>query len=162
MTTDATATAQGVAESTNGMQLLCPSFEYLERAYGEAALGLPPSAPAVIAMTPSAVDTSLAPDGKHVLYIWAQNHPYTLSNGETWADIREHEAQKCLDVVTRYAPNMRDAIEGTYIKSPVDLEEIGGLLRGNLMHVDMTIDQMFMFRPLPELAGYRTPLPASI
>ena len=27
------------------------------------------------------------------------------------------------------------------------------------MHVDMSLDQMFMLRPLPELAYYRTPVP---
>ena len=149
----------GVEDCHSGMQLLCPSFDYLQQAYHEAALGLPPTAPAVIAMTPSAIDPTLAPDGKQVLYIWAQNHPYDLRNGETWEAIREREAQKCLDVVARFAPNMRDAIEGVYIKSPRDLEEIGGLIKGHLMHIDMSIDQMFMFRPLPELSGYRTPLP---
>ena len=33
-----------------------------------------------------------------------------------------------------------------------------GLLRGNVMHVEMSLDQMFFFRPLPELASYRTPV----
>jgi phytoene dehydrogenase-like protein len=28
----------------------------------------------------------------------------------------------------------------------------------NVMHVEMLIDQMFMFRPIPELARYETPL----
>jgi len=27
------------------------------------------------------------------------------------------------------------------------------------MHIDMSLDQMFMFRPLPELSGYRTTIP---
>jgi phytoene dehydrogenase-like protein len=142
----------------SGMQLLCPSMDYLLRAYGEADLGLPPSKPAVIAMTPSAIDPTLAPPGKHVLYIWAQTHPYRLSNGENWDDIRKREADKCLQVVEDFAPGIKDQIIGEYIKSPVDLEKIGGLVRGNLMHVDMSIGQMFMFRPLPELANYRTPL----
>src|SRR5437868_14040728 len=30
--------------------------------------------------------------------------------------------------------------------------------RGNNMHIDMSLDQMFMFRPLPELSQYRTPI----
>ncbi len=142
----------------SGMQLLCPSMNYLLKTYGEAELGLPPSRPAVIAMTPSAKDSSLAPEGKHVLYFWAQTHPYKLSNGENWDDIRKREADKCLQVLEDFAPGIKEHILGEYIKSPVDLERIGGLLRGNLMHVDMSINQMFMFRPLPELSNYRTPL----
>jgi phytoene dehydrogenase-like protein len=46
----------------------------------------------------------------------------------------------------------------TYLKSPVDLQEENGLIRGHLMHLDMALDQLFMFRPLPELANYRTPI----
>ncbi len=145
-------------EHHRGMQLLCPSMDYLLRTYGQAELGQPPTRPAVIAMTPSAVDPSLAPPGKHVLYIWAQTHPYRLSNGENWAEIKQREADKCLQVVEDFAPGIKEAVVGQYIKSPVDLEEIGGLVRGNLMHIDMSIGQMFMFRPLPELANYRTPL----
>jgi phytoene dehydrogenase-like protein len=142
----------------SGMQLLCPSMDYLMQAYHEAELGGPPSRPAVIAMTPGAVDNTLAPAGKQVLYLWAQTHPYRLSNGEKWEEIRQREADKCLQVVEEFAPGIKEHIIGEYIKSPVDLEEIGGLVRGNLMHVDMSIGQMFMFRPLPELANYRTPL----
>lgn len=142
----------------NGMQLLCPSYDYLLQTYAEAELGHPPTKPAVIAMTPSVIDPTLAQPGKHVLYLWAQTHPYRLSNGEDWAAIRQREADKCLQVVDDFAPGIKDAIIGQYIKSPPDLEEIGGLVRGNLMHVDMSIGQMFMFRPLPELANYRTPI----
>jgi phytoene dehydrogenase-like protein len=145
-------------EHHRGMQLLCPSYDYLLKAYAESELGQPPTKPAVIAMTPSTIDPSLAPPGQHVLYIWAQTHPYRLSNGENWDDIKQREADKCLQVVDDFAPGIKNAVVGQYIKSPVDLEEIGGLVQGNLMHVDMSIGQMFMFRPLPELANYRTPL----
>ncbi len=145
-------------EHHRGMQLLCPSMEYLKEVYAEAERGCPPTQPAVIAMTPSVVDSGLAPPGKHVMYIWAQNHPYRLANGENWADIRQREADQCLEVVEQFAPGIRDAVLGQYLKSPVDLEEINGLLRGNLMHVDMSIGQMFFWRPVRELANYRTPV----
>ena len=156
-TRDANGIVQpGLAHS--GMQLLCPSMDYLLQTYAEAELGLPPSRPAVIAMTPGTIDPTLAPAGKQVLYIWAQTHPYQLSNGENWDEIKKREADKCLQVIEDFAPGIKEHIIGEYIKSPLDLERIGGLVRGNLMHVDMSIGQMFMFRPLPELANYRTPL----
>jgi phytoene dehydrogenase-like protein len=142
----------------NGMQLLSPSTEYLQRTYDEAKRGLPPSKPAVIAMTPGVIDDTLTPPGKQVLYIWAQTHPYRLLNGERWEQIREREAEKCLQVVEEYAPGFRQKVEGIYIKTPKDLEQINGLVQGNLMHVDMSIEQMFFFRPTRELSGYRTPV----
>ncbi|NWJ44273.1 MAG: NAD(P)/FAD-dependent oxidoreductase [Chloroflexi bacterium] len=142
----------------NGMQLLCPSTEYLAQAYRDAEKGLPPTRPAVIAMTPSAIDDTLAPAGKNVLYLWAQTHPYQLSNGENWDEIKKREADKCLQVVEDYAPGIKAKIVGEYIKSPLDIERIGGMVRGNLMHVDMSLKQMFHLRPLGELSNYHTPV----
>ena len=53
---------------------------------------------------------------------------------------------------------MRGAILDRFIQTPLDLERRLGLLRGNVMHVEMSLDQMFFFRPIPELASYRTPV----
>jgi len=44
------------------------------------------------------------------------------------------------------------------VQTPLDLERRIGLRRGNVMHLEMSIDQMFCLRPLPELSGYRTPV----
>jgi phytoene dehydrogenase-like protein len=82
-----------------------------------------------------------------------------LTSGERWDDIAEREADKLYDLVCRYAPNMRGKLIDRYIQTPVEIERRLGLLRANVMHVEMSLDQMFMFRPLPELASYRTPIP---
>jgi phytoene dehydrogenase-like protein len=142
----------------NGLQLLCPTAEYLEQIYRDAEKGVPPTRPAVIAMTPGVLDDTLAPAGKHLLYLWAQTHPYKLSNGENWDEIKKREADKCLQVVEEFAPGIKNQVISEYIKSPLDIERIGGLLRGNLMHVDMSMSQMFNLRPMRELANYRTPI----
>ncbi|PTM15650.1 MAG: NAD(P)/FAD-dependent oxidoreductase [Bacteroidetes bacterium] len=142
----------------NGMQLLAPSLEYMHRAIGDYQKKRPPEDPAVLAMTFSKVDPDVAKDGKHTLFAWAQWHPYELAGGLKWDDIREKEAQKIYDVVTRYAPNMKDKLIDWYIQSPLDIERKHGLLRGNVMHVEMNVDQMFMFRPLPEMSQYETPI----
>jgi phytoene dehydrogenase-like protein len=110
-------------------------------------------------MTPSAVDPTITPPGKHSLYIWAQYHPYNLTNGQSWDDIREREADRLLETLSEYAPNIASSVTHRYIQSPLDIERNLGMLRGNIMHLDMSLDQMFMFRPLPELSSYRTPIP---
>ncbi len=140
-----------------GLQLLCPSIEYLNQAFADFSKGVPSEHPAALVMTFSAVDETLAPQGKHTMFVWGQYFPYELSNGETWDAIAEREADKLIDVVARYAPNVPDAIIDRYIQTPLSLERDLGLLRGNVMHVEMDIDQMFLFRPLPELSTYRTP-----
>lgn len=141
----------------SAMQLLCPSPEYLESSYRDFLAGCPPREPSVLAMTFSAIDPTLAPPGKHTLFTWAQYHPYELRNGENWDAIAEREADKLYDLVCRYAPNMKGKLIGRYIQTPLEIERKLGLLRANVMHIEMSIDQMFFWRPLPELAGYRVP-----
>lgn len=145
-------------ESHHGLQLLSPSMGHVRRAYEDYLRGEPARDPAVIAMTFSAIDPDVAPPGKHTVFLWAQYFPYELSGGRQWDDIRESAADSILEVLYRYAPNMRGKIIDRFIQSPLDLERRIGLLRGNVMHVEMSFDQMFAFRPLPELAGYRTPI----
>lgn len=145
-------------ESHHGLQLLSPSMNYVRRAYEDYLRGEPSREPAVIAMTFSAIDPDVAPPGKHTVFLWAQYFPYKLSDGRHWDDIRESVADSILEVLYRYAPNMRGKIIDRFIQSPLDLERRIGLLHGNVMHVEMSFDQMFFFRPLPELARYRTPI----
>ncbi len=144
--------------SHHGLQLLCPSMNYVRRAYEDYLRGEPSHDPAVIAMTFSAIDPDVAPPGKHTVFLWSQYFPYELAHGQQWDDIREQVADNILEVLYRYAPNMRGAIIDRFIQSPLDLERRIGLPHGNVMHVEMSFDQMFFFRPLPELARYRTPL----
>lgn len=152
---------QGPAECHHAMQLICPSVEYLQRAYDDAKRGYPARQPALVVMTPSAVDPSIVPPGKHSLYVWAQYHPYELADGEHWDGVREREANRLLRTLSEYAPNIPVDVRKLphhYIQTPLDLERNLGLLRGNIMHLDMSLDQMFMFRPLPELTYYKTPI----
>jgi phytoene dehydrogenase-like protein len=146
------------AECHRGLQLLCPSIEFLEKAYADYLNGIPSQNPCALAMTFSAVDPTLAPEGKHTLFIWGQYYPYQLSNGKAWQEIQNEEAEKLINFVNSYAPNVKDSIIDYFVQSPVDLEQRIGLLRGNVMHLEMDIDQMFLFRPLPELSNYRTPI----
>ncbi len=142
----------------NGMQLLAPSRQYLEDAIADYYRKQPPEQPAVLAMTFSKIDPDVAPSGGHTLFAWAQWHPYELRDGGSWDEIREREADKIYEVVCRYAPNMEGKLIERYIQTPLDIERRHGMLRGNVMHLEMTLDQMFMFRPTPELSRYETPI----
>ena len=147
----------GTKDYQTSLQLLCPSVDYLNSSHRDFMFGLPPQKPSVVAMSFSSLDPTLAPEGKHVLFTWGQYHPYELGNGENWDAIREREADKLYDLVCQYAPNMRGKMIARYIQSPLDIERTLGLLRANVMHLEMSLDQMFMFRPLPELSEYKVP-----
>jgi phytoene dehydrogenase-like protein len=147
-----------VKEYHSSLQLLCPSIDQLNESFRDFSAGRPPAKPSVVAMTFSAIDPTLAPEGKHTLFTWGQYHPYELRNGENWDAIAEREADKLYDLVCQYAPNMKGKMIARYIQTPLAIERELGLLRANVMHVEMSLDQMFFFRPLPELAAYKTPL----
>ncbi len=140
------------------IQLIAPSRTFLRKAHGDFNAGLPPERPAVLAMTFSAFDDTIAPPGKHNVTVWGQWHPYELSNGEHWDAIAQREGDKLVAAVDAAAPGFADAVEQVHVQTPLELERELGLRRGNVMHVEMALDQMFAWRPLPELAGYRTPV----
>jgi phytoene dehydrogenase-like protein len=145
------------AETYRALQLLAPSRHALRKAHGEWSAGLPPTEPAALAMTFSAFDDTLAPTGKHNVTVWGQWHPYALSNGEKWDDIAEREGTKLVAAVDRVAPGFASCVDKMHVQTPLDLERELGLRQGQVMHVDMALDSMFLWRPTPELAGYRVP-----
>lgn len=140
------------------MQFICPSLDYLEHAYGDYLKGQPSREPGLIVMTWSAADKTLAPAGKHVMFVWAQYYPYELADGASWDDIAEQESDRILSTLAAYAPNVKDAVIGQLIETPLYLERTLGLLRGNVMHLEMSVDQMFMLRPALSMSSYRAPV----
>ena len=153
-----TPEGESAAPHHRAMQFICPDMAYLERAYADYLAGRPSQQPALISMTWTAVDATLAPPGKHVMFLWGQYFPYALANGENWDDIAGREADRMLDTLARYAPNVRDAVIDRLIETPLYLERTLGLLRGNVMHIDMSVDQMFMLRPALTMSNYRGPV----
>ncbi len=146
------------APQHTALQFICPDLDYLERAYGDYLAKRPAQDPALIAMTFSAVDPTLAPQGKHTLFLWGQYYPYELASGESWDDIAQCQADRMLATLAQYAPNVTDAVIDQLIETPLYLEQELGLLRGNVMHLEMSIDQMFMMRPALTMSNYRGPL----
>jgi phytoene dehydrogenase-like protein len=147
-------------EALNGMQLLCPSLEYLEAAFRDYDAGIPSQNPAALGMTFTKLDPSLAPPDKHLVYLWAQYYPFERSDGRIWdAEAEQEEGAKLEELLYTYAPNMRGTVEARFTQTPLDLQTRIGLRQGNVMHLEMSLDQMFTLRPLPELSAYRTPIP---
>jgi len=60
--------------------------------------------------------------------------------------------------VDRYAPNFARSVLGRVSLSPADLEEKFGLLRGDIMHGTMSLDQLWSARPILGHADYRAPI----
>jgi len=136
---------------------ICPSIEYVERAWDDAKYGRPSQNPLLEMTCPTIYDPSLAPPGKHIMGIFLQYAPYTLRDA-TWDELREPYGDRILDVISEYAPNMKNAVRERQVLSPLDLERRFGIAGGNIFHGEMSLDQMFVFRPVAGWARYKTPV----
>lgn len=136
---------------------VCPSMDYMDRAWEDAAGGRPSEHPMLEITIPTAYDDSIAPAGKHIMCIFAQYAPYKL-RGANWDDIKESFADRCINELAAFAPNIHNAIIHRQVISPLDLEREYSLTGGNIFHGEMTVDQLFCMRPVAGWAQYRTPI----
>jgi len=136
---------------------LAPSIDYLEKAYDEAKRGHPSQEPFLEFVLQSANDPTVAPPGMHTLTISAKFGPFDLKAG-SWDTDAERFAERILDVLERYAPNIRKAIVARQWRTPLDMEREYGLTRGDVFHGAILPHQMFSFRPVPGWSSYRTPI----
>ena len=136
---------------------ICPSIDYVERAWDDAKYGRASQRPLLELTIPTMYDPSLAPPGKHIMGIFLQYAPYTLREG-TWDELREPFGDRVISLIEEYAPNIRQLIEHRQVLSPLDLERRFGITGGNIFHGEMSLDQMFLMRPIAGWARYRTPI----
>jgi phytoene dehydrogenase-like protein len=135
---------------------LCPSVDYLERAWQDAVRGRPAEGPYVEVEVPSTVDPSLTDDGATVMTMFTQYGPHRERD---WPDgAREAYARRCLDIVAEHAPNVPDAVVHYEVLAPPDLERVFGLVDGSIFQGEQGLDQMAFMRPSPLLAQYATPV----
>jgi len=135
---------------------ICPSIDYLERAWQDACLGKPAEHPYVEAELPSAVDTTLTDDGRWVMTMFTQYGP---PNEEGWKPgDRERYGETCIEQLTQFAPNLKDSVLEYEVLAPPDLERIFGLQGGSIFQGEQGLDQMAFMRPHPEMAQYATPV----
>jgi len=138
--------------------IICPSIEYLERAWDAAKYGRWSERPMLDCVIPTTKDDSLAPEGKHVLTAFVQYAPYGLAEGMSWAEERDALGDRVIETIAEHAPNVPDAVVHRQVVTPLDLEERYGLVGGNIFHGEMSLDQLFFLRPVPQAGTYRTPI----
>lgn len=149
-----------------GSALIADSVPQVEIAHTDPTIGrIPIDDPSMYMVVPSLLDPSLAPEGQHTL--WMEFFvPYQIAGAEGtglkgtgWTeDLKNQVADRVLDKLAEYTPNLKSSIIARHIESPPELERRIGVSKGNYYHLDMSFDQMMFFRPLPELANYKTPI----
>jgi phytoene dehydrogenase-like protein len=141
----------------HGLQLLVHDRRQLHGAHGAAMAGELPPTPVVLAMSLSSLDPGSVPAGQQQVSLWAQWHPYALSGGRSWDGVGEAEGDRIVAEMDAHAPGFADSVLHRLVQTPLDLERELGLRGGNVMHVEMSLESQMLFRPTPELSGYRVP-----
>lgn len=149
-----------------GTVLIADSVRHVEKAHALCVMGeIPDEDPSIYVDVPTMLDPSMAPEGKHTLWI-EFFAPYQIAgkegtglNGTGWTDeLKNKVADRVIDKLAQYAPNIKKSILARRVESPAELGERLGSYKGNYYHLDMTLDQMIFLRPLPEIANYTTPI----
>ena len=132
---------------------ICPSIDYLERAWQDATRGVPAEAPYIEVEVPSAIDPTLTDDDSVVLTMFTQYGPHAEAD---WKEgDREAYAQRCFDDPGRARAQRADAIVHYEVLAPPDLERIFGLEGGSIFQGEQGLDQMAFMRPCPRAGALR-------
>ena len=149
--------SSGLAEHHTGSVEMAPTMEYIEAAFQDARAGRPSLMPFSDGVIPTTLDTTLNPDGTHIMSLFTQWVP------AAWADAPHTEeldayADRLIDLYDQVAPGFKASILHRDIVGPHEMEQEYGLLGGNIFHGELSLEQLFHMRPAPGYADYRTPI----
>ncbi|AGE70871.1 phytoene desaturase family protein [Sulfolobus acidocaldarius] len=133
-------------------QLIMPSIDYIEKAYTDARSIGYSKRPWLSLNIPSTLDPTLAPSGKYVFNIFGQYIVYGYDDEAK----KQELLQNVLDSLREFAPNFKP-IQLEFL-TPKDIEARFGMMGGNIFHLDMTPDQLYVFRPAIGYSRYKTPI----
>lgn len=119
----------------------------------DVARGKLPERPFLLSGQQSVADPTRAPAGKHTAWAYTHTPP-----GVDWEAERESFADVVERHVERFAPGFRDMILARHVMAPDDFERrdenlVGGDVGGGSYAMDQLI-----FRPVPSLNPYSTPV----
>ena len=135
---------------------ICPSTTYYRKSVEDAMAGKVSAAPIFDIQIPTVYDTSIAPQGKHIVSMWIRYEP-VHPKGSTWDELRQGEGERLIDLFTEYAPNFRKSVTDWLLLTPVDIERRLNITDGNYHHTNHAPGQLLGNR-LFSRGGYRTPI----
>ncbi|MFI5122788.1 MAG: phytoene desaturase family protein [Vicinamibacteria bacterium] len=147
----------GVQPYHRGIVEVNPWVAAMDAGQADARAGRPAADPHVELCFPTVHDPSLAPAGKHVVTIDVNSQPYTLAEG-SWDELRVPVADRAIEKLGAYFPNLPGSIIERQVLAPPDLEALLGIWGGHALHGEMAFDQLFNLRPVRGWADYRTPI----
>jgi len=147
----------GLNEEQLGNRLLvAPTMKYVEHAFNHSKYGEYSEKPVLEISIPSMHNSSLAPDGHHVMSVNVAFVPYALDGG--WDEQKTTLAYRVISQLGEYSKNLKSLVVDHEFLTPQDIEANFGAVQGHWHHGELTIHQSFMMRPLHGAAQYDTPI----
>lgn len=147
----------GLSEAElEGRLLIAPSSARVDKAFNPAKYGEYSPEPVMEITIPTFRDRSMAPAGAHVLSAIVQYAPSDLRGG--WNEAKAAFTDVVLDRIAAFAPTIRQHVIHMELLTPADLQAIHGVTGGHWHHVELSLDNFLMLRPVPGYAQYRAPV----
>jgi phytoene dehydrogenase-like protein len=139
-------------------------------ACAQSRAGLLPAEPTIVCGQPTTLDPSRAPEGAAILWIQLQEVPYRargdaageidVGDGAWTTELENAYADRIVAGLARQIENLPEAIAGRAILSPTELERRNpSFVRGDIYAGATTLDQSYLWRPLPGYGSHTTPVP---
>ncbi len=139
----------------NGLQSHVDTVEQLRRGFLSAEARRLPDPPATYCFTPSVYDDSLAPTGKHTVYLACPCAPFDVEGG--WEEHAEGFADAMVEQVEQHAPGFRASISARTVRTPTLMAQELRWPGAHPMHLDISLDQLAFMRPTRRLSGHTVP-----
>jgi phytoene dehydrogenase-like protein len=149
---------------------LVDGLDGVSRAVNEAERGLLPARGTIALGQPAALDPGRVPAGRGQLWIQILELPGRIKGDAAgqiaippdgrWTEVvREAYADRIVDRICAQLPGLRESILARRVLSPADLEHINvNLVGGDPYGGACSLDQMLVWRPLPGMGDFKTPV----
>jgi len=113
----------------------------------------------LLAATPTLADPSRAPEGMHTLKLLGPQS-WATPEGRSWEEVKAQVADRWLDHLRRFAPNLTDEkILARLVRSPEDIEHANEhMIHGTFHGGDRSYAFSGKLRPAPGWASHRMPI----
>ncbi len=139
----------------NGLQSHVDTVDELTRGFLSAEARRLPDPVPTYCFTPSVYDDSLAPEGKHTVYLACPSAPFDVEGG--WPEQQEAFADAMVAQVEAHAPGFTESILARTVRTPALMAQELRWPGAHPMQLDISLDQLAFLRPTRRLSGHTVP-----
>ncbi len=154
---DFTGKTRDATKILKGHIQIAPTIVDLQKAFDPVKYGQYSKIPYLDIQIPTLNDSSLAPEGRHLMSVTVKYMPYHLREN-IWEDLRDSISRLVIKTIADFAPNFPKCIKQSHVITPLDMETEYNLPEGSLVHGDITLDQSLWMRPVPGHTKYDSPI----